>query len=374
MSNRYADDIRRIVGVDPNRSTLGDPERKGSIVARRGIGYVNSNSGDAKGISGTPGTTQLSADQGQGDSSTGENAAGEVGLTPGDPQSGVIQSDTNTLSAEDIIDGNVNAAKPGSPQVTAAGLQYFNNGAANGMTAKDCDTGKDIGIRLRNDFVPPEGWENADTPPAAFQWELGYNYHFLDPNTGAGVGSDNGTTAYECASTAGNVWGGSMTEAYQSVSAGSHNGYGDFIGTYDPAIMSPVLYATYGNIFPVKKAACVAGTDTFCPLTEPEGAGDWPADNTYMLKLVDGQFVTSNRDEDVPAKFKNPVSRVDFCFGSGGSRAGTIEVTKDGGHMVYETSGGNPTGIIRVYDSSGGMVAAFDNQSGWIDNFRPVTP
>lgn len=371
MSNRYADDIKRIVGIDLNQSQLAAAEKKSPIPAKRGIGYMGSG-GTASGVSGTPGQTQLPSDLGKGDTSTGYNAAGETGLNPYDVQAGVGGEDSGAATAAQVIDGEVISSKISSPIVTADGLKLVNNGAISKITAVDCDTGKNIEIRLRGDYVPPAGWTDAETPPSGYDWVAGTNYYFLDPTTGSGIGAVNGETAYECAANGNRIFGAGalLDESFQSISSGSYNGYGDFYATYDEATLNPVIVATYGNVFPISSNACSVGVDSYCPVSYvPEIL--WPSDNTYILKLVEGQFVTSTFDEDVPAKYKNPSSKIDFCFGAGGARHGSMEVTKDGGNMIYETSGGNPTGIIRVYDSSGSLAAAFDYASGWMAAYRP---
>jgi len=375
MGNRYVEDLRRIIGIDPNQGKLNAAIGRSSIAGKRGMGYINSKTGGAQAMSGVPGQTLLPSDRGEGgDAATGENNSGKEGTNPNDPQTGIFTSADNAVDAEDIIDGNNINSKVSSPQITNSGLKYTNNGTINTIEAVDCDTGDDIDIRIRGPFVPPEGWEDADTPPAAYQWQLGVSYGFLDPNTGSGIGAQNGETAYECASNGNRIFGAGakLDEAFQSIEEGSYNGYGDFYATYDPLILNPVIVATYGNIFPIDGDTCSPGVDAYCPTEDPTDV-KWPADNKYNFKLENGQFITSDRDDDVPLKYKEGVSKVDFCFGAGGSRKGAVEVTKDNGYMIYEKDGVTdaPTGIIRAYDGSGQMTAAFDSTA--INSYRPAS-
>ena len=52
MKNRFAEDIRRIVGVDPTQSELAEAEAKEAINSKRGIGYQLSGSTTTGSVSG----------------------------------------------------------------------------------------------------------------------------------------------------------------------------------------------------------------------------------------------------------------------------------------------------------------------------------
>jgi len=371
MGNRYADDIKRIVGIDPNQSILDAALQKAAIAARRGIGYFNPTTGGSESISGTPNQTQLPATKGIGDSKTGANTAGEEGLDPADPQNGVINTTTGQASAEDVIDGINAAAKLSHPQVTAAGLTYSNNNSLNSLTAVDCNTGDAVEIRLRNDFIPPDAtldsngeelaaqWEDAGTPPNKVGWTSGVEWF---------TGNESFATFYPTTTELIDAKIASFLDA----AAGSVTGQYWVTGNYTDGGLYHVDFSGDPSLteFATSSRACTPGSGTSCPISAPTET-QWPVDDKYVLKLDGGQFVSSEFDTEVPTNLKNASSKVNFCFGAGGSRTGTIETTKDNGHMIYETSGGAPTGIIRAYDSSGNLVAAFDNQSGWIDSYRP---
>lgn len=372
MTNRYADDIKRIVGIDPNQSVLGPSPTKSQILAGRGIAYISVRTGDAKSISGSPGLTQLPSDLGDGDLDTGENDSGEVGLNPFDLQNAITTEDSGVEDAADIIDGIADQSKISEPQTGPGGLEYSNDGGLNAITAVDCDTGDVIEIRTGGDYLTPRDWTSADDPTGSAEaWTQGTRWTMLNPNDGTQFGSAWYTTALDAAANFGDVAGGMATEAFLSVSAGSVNGFGQFTALYDENIISESLQTTYGLEYPVDTfAPCTIGVDDACPVNDPTNPVH-PPDDKYTLLLEDGQFSPHTLDTDTPLKYESPVSFVDFCFGAGGSRTGVVEVTKDNGFMIYETSMGAPTGPIRAYDSAGRMIAAFDNDSGLIDAYRP---
>ena len=367
MGNRYADDIKRIVGIDLNQNVLGAAEKKAAIPGTRGIGYYNPKTGGSEGSSGTPNqTTVENRDQGEFDN--WENDSGTLGLDPNFPQNGVGGATTGQATAAGIIDGTAPEAKVATPQITDAGLVYDNNNSLNSLIATDCNTGDEIEIRFRDDFVPPDAtfdsegneltaqWEDANTPPTAATYIQGKWY------SGIGGGSHESTTLHGARDL--------ITEAI--------NG-GPVVFTFDryEQQFETQWFPYYDRSdtgqshFIINLNDCIIDAPLdpdACPLEGPTETS-WPTDARYVMKLTEGKFVTSEFDPEVPPNRINPQSFVEFCFGAG--RTGTVEVTKDNGVMIYETSGGAPTGIIRTYDPSGQMIAVFDAASGWINNYRP---
>lgn len=374
MGNRLAEDIKRIVGIDPNQNILGAAAVKAALLARRGIGYFNPSTGGVDSISGTPNQTQLSATKGIGDTSTGANKSGEEGLDSKDPQNGVMNPTTGQSDAADIIDGLNSASKVTESQTTDSGLVYENNDSLNSMLAKDCNTGETLEIRFRNDFIPPDAvldsndneltseWEDANVAPEVAGYEAGKYWEL----SGSGAPSNpQNFSAYQVGLDGLgplNAFGGDAPYTFnrlEVVNPSVTNVYYDG-ATAEINLVASKLDCT--GVPPEEAATCPASAPT-------EDA--WPVSDKYVLKLDGGQFVSSEFDSEVPANHKNPASQIDFCFGDGGSRTGTVEATKNNGYMVYETSGGSPTGIVRVYDSVGQLTAAFDGTSGLIDSYRP---
>lgn len=375
MGNRYADDIKRIVGIDPNQSTLGDPEKKASIDAKRGIGYIDTSSNSAKGTSGTPGSTQLSTDKGEGDTSNGENDAGDTPLDPSSPQNGVNGVNDGIVDVEALIDGTADQAKETAPATTDGGLEYDGSLALSGFTATDCASGKDIEVRLRNDYVPPDAqedlngvptsndWEDASTPPAELGWQLGYFWSngfsaSQDPHsTWTGVYDFvEGTIASNATIEVLSITDSLVVARIITYNDDTHTP--PELGHIDSSIVRQSCSIEPGLSDPV----------TLCPTEAPTETA-WPTSGKYVLKGQEGQYTANQYDSEAPTGATNPSSKVDFCFGAGGARTGSMEVTRNNGHMIYETSGGAPTGVIRAYDSTGQMVAAFDTTV--IQSYRP---
>ncbi len=375
MGNRYADDIKRIVGIDLNQNVLGAAEKKAAIPGTRGIGYYNPKTGGSEGSSGTPNqTTVENRDQGEFDN--WENDSGTLGLDPNFPQNGVGGATVGQATAGDIIDGIAPEAKVATPQITDAGLVYDNNNSLNSLIATDCVTGDEIEIRFRDDFVPPDAtfdtegneltaeWESADVPPVLSGWVIGTYYTTPHPGPPANL---EGLTLTTTTAALGNALDAAFPGAAPWVF--THyvpDGAFRWIAFYDRSDQQQQ------SSFPIDEIDCISTPPTLgavCPSVPPTETS-WPPDSRYVMKLDEGNFVTSEFDPEVPPNRINPQSFVEFCFGVG--RTGTIEVTKDNGVMIYETGGGGaPTGIIRTYDPSGQMIAVFDAASGWINNYRP---
>lgn len=362
MSNRYAENIRKIVGIDKNQGALKEVTAKPRIGARRGIGYMDPTSGAPTGVNGEPGLTRLQSDLGGGLDPSGENITTAEELDPNNPQAG-INSSSETTDAEDIIDGNV--------------------GALSNISAKDCSTGQDVSIDTRHGFSPPDAveengttirnqWEAADTPPDIIGAELGKFWTVQSTSwTGAvEVGVSPWSMALGLVSKSNTHSGGARIYSFVSLTETSAT-------IYTLTMFDSITSATYE--MPIAKADCTVDAEDFAAAdavgpTACTGSIKeqfWPASNTYKLKLSGGQFTTSPYDPNRPAKYTNPVSKVNFCFGAGGSRFGTMEVTKDGGFMLYETvsAGGAATGTAKVYGNDGNLKEATPVST--LDAYRP---
>lgn len=374
MTNRYADDIKRIVDIDPNQSVLGDPEDKASIPSGRGIGYINATTGGAQAVSGEAGESQLSPDKAQGGlEPQPPNESGQKALNPNELQNGVIDSEAGIEDACDVINGDSESSKVSTPQTTSSGLAYTNTNALNAIDAQDCDSASDINIRTRHDLIPPDAvfdsngneltpdWEDAEIAPEISGYEQGKYWNL----TGLGSPTNNvqAESAYYTALAAIPILNAQGPDAPYTFDRLESSGPNSF-NVYFNGDTSPI------NL-PTAKVDCIGSppdASGTCPATAPKEEC-WPTTGTYYLKLDDGQFTSSQFDCEAPAKHKDPSSKVDFCF-CGGIRQGTIESTRNGGHMIYETVVGIPTGTVRAYDSSGIMIGTFD--AAQIKDYRPV--
>lgn len=77
-----------------------------------------------------------------------------------------------------------------------------------------------------------------------------------------------------------------------------------------------------------------------------------PNDNSFQLRIRvenDKLWVPNPLETGVPIKYKNGVSIVTFEFGAGYTRKGVVHPAKDGGFLLYETSGGTPIGNVYVF-------------------------
>ena len=170
MGNRYADDIKRIVGIDPNQSSLDKKEPREAIGASRGVGWHNPITGQSEGGEDSPDEPIDTED-------SPDNATDQKAIDPLDPNSGIHTETGGLVDVADLIDGIATQSTVNTPQITEAGLIYDNNSALTGISAVDCDTGDAVEIRFKNAFVPPDGlqatngfqltadWDDADVPP-----------------------------------------------------------------------------------------------------------------------------------------------------------------------------------------------------------------
>lgn len=419
MSKRYAENIRRIVGIDLNQSNLPDQKAAQQIVGNRGIAYYlasptatntpgnnNQNVGTVSGSSGNTATannTTLESagkitltggvwqpigingtSQSQNQNTIADNSqSGPLGGSGGSgtPQGKTIG--TNSVAAGAIIDGTADQAKvpaqnnPASQNIS--GAIYYNSPALEEITAEDCTTGDDLSIGLvRNKpFAPPQAvlgtdgsvlypaWDDADTPPEK-TWAASVG-HYFEVNQIFGTGG----TKY-----------GMAASDFVDYCIADGNACTNPFYLVPPVSISYITSSTIVVIdtravqFTYSFADNVGNINLLDPtkiISNSRTATEWPLDGKYIFRINDaGQYVTSQYDSEVPTIYSSNTvrSNINFCF-SGGTRHGTIEQTVNGGHMIYETVAGAPTGIVRAYDSSGAMVAAFDAGSDIITSYRP---
>jgi len=98
MSNRYVEDLRRIIGTDELQGGLSSAPVKSSIGGKRGIGFFVDNV--ANGTTGSPGETlaptQLKS------STEGGLEANDDGklINPNDPASGIFSEETGNYTLD----------------------------------------------------------------------------------------------------------------------------------------------------------------------------------------------------------------------------------------------------------------------------------
>lgn len=381
MADRLAENIRRIVGNDKQKANvLNTRPDKESIEGRRGASFA------AAGSSGVTGTTTATGRAGQSMSgvSTGLVSGGYqygsggsgASIDPNDPNKAKIENGGNQFDVEDILDGD----GPGfydSNAEDGSGSDALNESVDAFTGMKDCATSKDLCIYTKNGIPPPDGWDDADVPPDGYydgvitittdgsgdglrpyDWTQGEEWT-ADP-TGAPTASvfSSGAAALDDMQARTTASGTLSTIEYEDV------GFGRYRMTW----VSPNFVEL------VTRSTCTPGSSSSCPIVEPNDIpiAKQPSDGCHALGFGAQGFESSRseNDADKVTKLMQRQSRVDFCFGVG--RFGTIEVTKSGGYMMYETAseGGAISGIGTVFNGKGQATAPLADGNEVIQN-RP---
>lgn len=391
MANRYADDIRRIVGKDDRGNPLGDAKDREKVLGSRGIAYYSAggqgNVSQQSGFngSGTAGIPGSSADNPQGDSSTDTtgsngNATGgtsenrEKPFDPSDPFSLI----SKYLGFDE--DGNTEQRKTDINEAMTD-WSYNSPDALKVLSGIDPDTGQDVEIYLGAlSYPPPDGWDDPNVPPSTGPdptWQQGYYWEHNYANV-------NGKFA-------------TPTEAHDAFVAQHTTDQAAFGNAYEYDPVSQVAPDTYQSCFrqvqsggmpiPPGPTACIeiprfactggdpSGPGDYCSL-EPPTVGDpefWPPIDKIILDL-DNAIANVN-------EYQNPNDLTGFTQG-GNSRInlesaenpGTyygIEPTGTGGTLIYETStpNGEPVGVYKTFDALGRFTGYGDAST--IDYVRP---
>lgn len=355
MSNRYKEDILDIVGISPDLAAgLPLPASKEPIAATRGIGYQNGKTGGVASKSGSPGETLVDVAE---DGASTEGVYGGSG-SQASPQNTFQQAQAigeNIFDLADVLSG-LDGPTP-TDTLTTSYNTPTEAGSLTGLTGMtDCDSGSAIDIRFDDKFAPRDAgetsdrnwspiWPDPDTPPTAPGYTNGYRWASAGQYASTpGALVEYGLAQKDAADPpdAPHVfveWT-QQDEAQWTYSVNDKNGI-------------PVGSVT------ILRSSCTVGVDAGCDATAPT-VSEWPADDTISFKTVNGQFVTSEYDSDRTAPYINPTSKLDVCFGS--SQYATIELLGGGDYAVYETStsGGSPSGVVRIYRKDGTMKTATD--------------
>lgn len=211
----------------------------------------------------------------------------------------------------------------------------------------DCDSGKEIDIREDGRAIPPDQWGSAGQDPGASQWELGLSWSIPDAITWVD------STPYGAAR--------QFQDWYNALNP-SDPAYYDRAERVDDApapgqYMYNVWFTRASGDFnlPATNNACTPGSSLTCP-TEYE-VSPWPmGDKFQLIRGADGILRPHPLDPNVPTKYEDGVTTIDFCYGDG--QTGRREATRDGGFMYYETDGegGAATGLAKIFDANGVMV------------------
>lgn len=366
MTDRYAENVKIVTGTDEIRSNLADPSERESIPGRRGIAYMQSDGRGVQKVSGTTGSagTQIPTVE------TGSLDTGDVQnstwVDPRNPLNSIKRAGDNSYEVENFMD-DVDSPQFNTP--TQDGMGELLNGSGGSLETltglKDCDTGDEFEVWFGNeDPVPPADWDTWNELPPLLDWVAGTNW--INSNAAGLVNNTAGT-------------GANITEAADAI-VGFEPGISTVtppleivIGTHPEA---PTTghdgWARYKSVFVggadvilyYSQFSCTIDVDTGCSSAGPSNAFQ-PTDGHMTLNWKESQFEDNAFEPatEVIADFVGGgFSQVDFCFGPGDARTGTVRAAINGGFMIYETSsdGGPPTNIIKIFDGSAQMYAATD--------------
>lgn len=402
-NNRFADAIKRIVEPLIPKKEGDDPATsKTPITGRRGIAYgtLETESGAVGSASRAVGTTASKTKTEGLLQPEGSDELEEAAIEEALSTIGAMGGEQGKVSADDLLNEIVNPGMPGTVEAaTLAALAKL--GAENGAGTqsgggrvteitglKDCttDTGQTFSVRFDGNYTPPSGLGDPDNPdPTNTGWDSAYFW------TGTNfAGSSQGSSMYEAGNNQMQGTVGYVSPGQYQITAVRYVGTNYLIGT-STANYNYEYYADWGTghintgwvsgTINVSRSACTGegNPSVYCTLTEDTRLSFVPWSNedfNFQLSRVigadagaqlRGQFAPIKNDTSVPHKYRPPRSTVVACT-EGGAH---IEITtlSDGGFAFYETSGGTPTGTIRLFNADG-SVKGFTDAAGLI-NYLP---
>jgi hypothetical protein len=389
---RLADDIRRIVEVDKINKRLDDVEEKAELLARRGEAYYSANgtlitSSGAGGSTANPlnssalkGTNMKSGGTGLSAAQAATSGTKRLDSATDQAQNGLYGEGFGAEDAIVTIDDLLDAVNSNDPSGDLSGIFDDPSNQILGLSAMhDCASGTDFSLRFDGNFNPVEGWEDPSTPPADSTWELGKYYQInrlysSQDNPVQAPTWDLVVTKWNAQAPAGEIVvtpPGSMTTAYWAFTLNDAQRLAQSVTPPD------LTRALAGDLCAMRTDGSAAGSGVpiashptctsggtlpaiACGATTVPKETAWPATGEFQVTQNDeGYFVTSPYDTEVPSRYKTPQTTLEFCYGAG--LTGKIEKTRDGGHMIYRTSGGAIAGSAVVFNKAGQAVAFTDN-------------
>lgn len=211
----------------------------------------------------------------------------------------------------------------------------------------DCTTGNAIQLDLTPqegiEYVPPDGWEDADTPPVDPDYVPGYYWQYVSLGLMGSVPQDIADAYIANRDAAGAPSYHYVPLSLIQLTAASYKlSFSKYQG-------ASVLWSSY-VIF--RRYSCNGSTVGYC--ASPV-ATEWPTDNTTSLILKNGKLQAHSMDPDAAAAFKtNPPAEIEICDGQGNRYS--VTATDDGGALVTKRDGaGDPVsgGRSLVIDKNG---------------------
>lgn len=365
---QFADNIRRIARGNRKKGALGiyterDPVPGGTVFLVTNPDLLNGNAPATSNGSNSP-EQQEEADEDKNKETdpNNPNTFNKGGTGTG----GDSAQQEGVADVGDAIDGTA------GPSMPATGGGTSGTGGLRELTGlKDCETGKEFNLHLDGNFVPPEGWDDPDTPPVLEGYEEGFYWEDLLTGFTGITYLTAPAVRYPTDGIQQSVeWLG--TGRVASSTETSRNVYLDVRVT--PKNGDPP-YTEERGVFVVNRQNCGESVIVLddgasaCGDSLPPTTDEWPQDGTYDLAIKDGQFQTNEYDADQPDNFE-PRGTIDFCYGD--NKTARAEVTADGGVVYYQTdANGAPTGTARVLDSGGQLIAAGDATDSFISQYLP---
>lgn len=394
---RKQTDLRKIVGIpEGNQGRLGAALQRAQWGGARSIGYMNADNLTSGNATGTSGSTTLgnaikgTTLPGTVTNGTTNKPATETGgneVDPRDPSKSIHYggggAGSGKYEAEDVIDNattlkKVEQFENGIGQITSSADGGGTLNALSGIY--DCDNpGIELEIRTDGMFEPPPGWDDPNVPPPLPFYEQQLTgkqwYRKMSASPAVSVGtciqSDRPSFATLAEAIADDITTqGSCYDSTDSITQTSDN----ICGTVNFVSAAMVTYTTRtGGCAPSDpttttesyfiQATCTPNGTT-CPSSDVTEDPDmkWPEDGKLQLALNNGVLAPSDREAEADRveKFFNGQARsqIDFCFGDG--RTGSLTPTSNMGYMIYETSGGVATGIVKIFGSDNKVVGYTD--------------
>lgn len=408
MTNRYADNIRRIVGTEADKKGLSAAPEKPSISSFRGIGYMTNQNTAAGTGTNSPGSqtpdailsdvnvdfenfkkrTQTQLESTDGDSNT------EIDPNTGTATNGARRTDTaGVKDAENLFDGDTDQTKQSSRDNSEYSQNNRNNentSTLNGITGLGDPNNSDEAVRLV--------FHSDNYPIAATLDQLGNTLHQAFDALNA-AGDYDAPEIYDFQS--GYYWevagsgnpspeqgAGPQLAAEAAKTYLDANPPGGRFGPFSIIEMVPSGSPATSYTIKYQDGAVPGAPGQFtltmaridCVGTPPDDAGSCPAQAPVETKLPDGTaiqirydkglFKTSSLSDNASLNLSHrDKSRVNLSFGSG--RFMSAEAGKDGGFLIYETAteGAAPSGNVYVYGPNRQLQHVVG--AAFIDNYRP---
>ncbi|MFW1676466.1 hypothetical protein ACFVYJ_01610 [Pontibacter sp. JAM-7] len=361
--SRYAENIRRIVGIKNTNGGIDAQDELSPIRGRRGIAYFNADGtiGSSSGSTGSDGSTPTtqpddaqSGDQAAtSDSTTGSTTSGGGGGSlPADSGTTSNPAAGNSVDADDLFGGSLGV---GDSFSSMGGLF-------------ECGTTKEFQLNFDGQWPDIDGWDDPDTLPPVDDGTFEAGYFWYWPGAFGGAEQSIAPTATEAAQNA-----VSLNAAWSSlVSVGDPYPEGHITLGYTSDMVAVATFnktsggtATWG----IYRAICGSSSGgvaepATCVTGLPNYETKWPSDGVTQLAFnaETAKWESSAYDPDTPANYQQPKSMVCLCSASGDNICSTA--TKDGEAITINYDKG--IYIVRGQDGKIKAAGGMSDLNSWL--------